>query len=385
MKTKLTMIQPPALLGILGGGQLGLMFTRAAQRMGYHVVVVDPDPQAPAGKIAFKHIALPYDDAKVWSALQGCAAVTTEFENVPVSLMEKLERWVRVTPPSRAVAIAQNRILEKKAIQKAQLPIAPFAIIESESDLNTVSPLFPGILKTATLVYDGKGQIVINNKEELRNAFFTLKKVPCVLEKKITLKKEASVIITRLNQKDYQIFSVIDNVHHEGILFTSTVPSKLSASMQQDLKKAALHLAENLDYVGVLTVEFFIDQQDRIYVNEIAPRPHNSGHYSLDAALADQFEAQVKILCGLSPPSPSLLCSATMVNLLGDLWPAKGQPDWGFLLQNPKVKLHLYGKKVARKGRKMGHFTLLSEEKNNHHIDELREQAIVLWQNLNKV
>ena len=361
------------------------MFTRAAQQMGYSVVVVDPDPEAPAGKIAFKHIALPYEDKKVEAALQDCAAVTTEFENVPFALMQKLEGKIQVSPSAQAVAIAQNRILEKEVIQKAQLPVAPFAVIIEDADLEVAPFLFPGILKTATLGYDGKGQIPIDNLEELPAAFSTLKKVPCILEKKIALKKEASVIVARLNKKNYQLFDVVDNVHHKGILFTSTVPSALSPPLQQELKGAALHLAECLDYRGVLAVEFFIDQQDKIYVNEIAPRPHNSGHYSLDAALADQFEAQVKVLCGFSPPSPHLLSAATMVNLLGDLWPEKGQPDWSCLLQDPNVKLHLYGKKIARRGRKMGHFTLLSQREDLHQGEKLRQKAVLLWHKLNKV
>ncbi|MBN3860221.1 5-(carboxyamino)imidazole ribonucleotide synthase [Neisseriaceae bacterium PsAf] len=357
-------ILPPATLGILGGGQLGMMFTIAAKTMGYNVVVLDPDVNAPTQMFADKHICKPYDDPEALQELKQCAAVTTEFENVSVSLMKQLAQSVRVSSSGECVAISQNRIIEKEKIREAGLQTVPYRVIESDDDCSEEClNFFPGILKTATLGYDGKGQIVVNDLRALKKAFSDLKKVPCVLEKKLDLQSEASVVVCRLDSETIQCFPVADNVHKNGILFTSTVPSILNSELQERLKNYAIQLADDLDYVGVLTVEFFIvNDAQKIYVNEIAPRPHNSGHYTLDATLCSQFQQQVRILCGLPPLDTSLLRACTMVNILGDLWPQKEQePDWQILLQEPFVHLHLYSKKEARPGRKMGHFNVLSD------------------------
>ncbi|QRN41799.1 MAG: 5-(carboxyamino)imidazole ribonucleotide synthase [Neisseriaceae bacterium] len=357
-------ILPPETLGILGGGQLGTMFTIAAKTMGYNVLVLDPDVDAPAKMFADQHICKHYDDPEALKQLEQCAAVTTEFENVSVDLMERLAKSVRVSPSSECVAILQNRILEKKKIQTAGLKTVPYRVIDSYIDCNTdCVELLPGILKTATLGYDGKGQILVNDLIELKQAFLDLKSVPCVLEKKLDLQSEASVVISRLDQNTVKCFPVADNVHKNGILFTSTVPSGLMPNIQLELQSHAIQLANHLDYVGVLAVEFFIvNDKQKIYVNEIAPRPHNSGHYTLDATLSSQFQQQVRILCGLPPLDTDLLRACTMVNVLGDLWPRNTQdPDWQILLREPVVHLHLYAKKEARPGRKMGHFNVLSD------------------------
>lgn len=379
MKDKI--ILPPAMLGILGGGQLGRMFTVAAKTMGYQVTVLDPDNLAPAAAFADRHICAPFDDVDALKELSKCAAVTTEFENVNAKAMQELERHTRVSPKAASVAIAQNRILEKQWITQASLATAPYAVIETEADCQqNLAHLFPAILKTATLGYDGKGQIRISDQTGLQAAFKEIGSVPCVLEKMLDLQTEISVVLTRTEGFPAICFPASENQHKNGILDISIVPARVSQEIQERAQKMAIRLADELDYIGVLAVEFFILKDQSIIINEIAPRPHNSGHFTLDACATDQFQQQVRALCQLPPANPTLLSPCVMVNLLGDTWPdeQKNEPDWSYVFGSPNAYLHLYGKKQARKGRKMGHFTLLSAE-----TETALTEALAIQQRLN--
>jgi 5-(carboxyamino)imidazole ribonucleotide synthase len=367
-------IVPDAMLGMLGGGQLGRMFALSARSMGYRVAVLDPDEESPAGALADVHIRAAYDDGDALRILaETCAAVTTEFENVPAETLRFLESHVRVAPSSACVSIAQDRIIEKRYINQAGLQTAPFAVIESVDDIERdLSVYLPGILKIARLGYDGKGQISVCSVADVRAAFAEMQYKPCVLERKLDLHIEISVILTRVSPGQAICFPVAENQHTDGILDISIVPARIDASIADHAKNMAQKLAEAMDYIGVLAVEFFVLADGSLVINEIAPRPHNSGHYTLDATLCSQFDQQVRALCGLKPADTRLLSPVVMVNLLGDIWKAKA-PAWEQLLNADNVHLHLYGKKSARPGRKMGHFNVLSEE-----VDTALQQALTL-------
>jgi 5-(carboxyamino)imidazole ribonucleotide synthase len=369
-------ILPPAMLGILGGGQLGSMFTVAAKTMGYRVTVLDPDASAPAARFADVHLCAPYNDPDALKTLaETCAAVTTEFENVNADAMRTLAQKTRVSPSGDCVAIAQDRIVEKGWINKAGLPTAPYLAIESVEDIQTdLTPYLPGILKTARLGYDGKGQVRVQSSDEARAAYADLGGQACVLEKMLDLKLEVSAIVTRTSPAQVAVFPVAENRHAGGILDVSIVPARIAPELVAQAQNMAKKLAEALDYVGVLAVEFFVLSDDTLVVNEIAPRPHNSGHYTLDACLTDQFQQQVRAMCDLLPGRTDLLSPAVMVNLLGDSWREDGgEPNWAVLAEAPNVHLHLYGKQQARAGRKMGHYTVLSAD-----ADAALEQAEAL-------
>ncbi|SMC27487.1 5-(carboxyamino)imidazole ribonucleotide synthase [Andreprevotia lacus DSM 23236] len=357
-------ILPPAMLGILGGGQLGRMFATAAKTMGYRVTVLDPDQNAPAADFADVHIAKPYTDPDALAELaRTCAAITTEFENVNADSMRWLAaQGVPVSPSGDCVAIAQDRVAEKTFIRNAGLATAPFLAINNAGDLNgDLSAYLPGILKTARLGYDGKGQVRVKTAEEARLALSDLKHQPCVLEKMMPLVAEVSAIVARTSKTEIACFPVAENQHVGGILDVSIVPARVEAAIAERARQMAMQLAEKLNYVGVLAVEFFVLEGDELVINEMAPRPHNSGHYTLDATLTSQFEQQVRTMCHLYPGKTDLLRPAVMVNLLGDVWGEHGaEPRWDVLLTAPNTKLHLYGKKDARAGRKMGHFNVLA-------------------------
>lgn len=361
-------ILPPAMLGILGGGQLGAMFAMAAKTMGYGVTVLDPDPHAPAARFADRHLCAPFDDAAALAELAQCAAVTTEFENVNAQAMRALALETRVCPSGDSVEIAQNRIQEKAWIAKAGLQTAPYLPVTQEADLTdeAVEPLLPGIVKTAMLGYDGKGQVRVSSPEEARAAFKQLGGVPCVLEKMLDLRSEISVIVCRLDSGRALCYDPAENRHENGILAYSAVPAALPQDVLDQAREMALRLADELDYVGVLAVEMFVvGDTCELVVNEIAPRPHNSGHHTIDACAASQFQQQVRLMCGLPPADTRLLSPCCMANLLGDLWRGGAhdiEPDWSRILQHPRAHLHLYGKTAARAGRKMGHFTVLAAD-----------------------
>jgi 5-(carboxyamino)imidazole ribonucleotide synthase len=356
-------IAPGAWLGLLGGGQLGRMFTMAAQSMGYRVAVVDPGDHSPAGSVADRHIRADYlDQAALDRLAADCAAVTTEFENVPARALEFLAAHCRVSPHAAAVEIAQDRVGEKRFVESCGIAVAPFAAVTRAADIDRADPaLFPGILKVARLGYDGKGQAGVDDRAAARAAFAAFGEVPCVLEKRLDLARELSVVIARRARDDSTCFPVTENRHARGILDTSIVPARVAPGLAAAAARAAETIAERLDYVGVLCVEFFVLAGDALVVNEIAPRPHNSGHYTIDACVTSQFEQQARVLAGLPLGSTRLHGPAVMVNLLGDLW-RDGEPDWTQVLRHPTAKLHLYGKSEARPGRKMGHFTVLAED-----------------------
>ncbi|MDP2032301.1 MAG: 5-(carboxyamino)imidazole ribonucleotide synthase [Polaromonas sp.] len=363
----------PATLGVMGGGQLGRMFVHAAQRLGYFTAVLDPDATSPAGRVSHHHIATGYSDAQGLQQLAAlCHAVTTEFENVPAAALQALAASRPVAPGAAAVAIAQNRIEEKAHFTAsagvAGVTCAPYAVIETAEHLKAVdAELLPGILKTARMGYDGKGQVRVANLAELAVAWAGLKGVPCVLEKLLPLKAECSVIVARGWDGAITGFAPQFNLHVDGILaVTAAYEGNMPPALAQRARGATESIASHIGYVGVLCVEFFViddgSADGALVVNEMAPRPHNSGHYTLDACDVSQFDLQVHAMAGLPLPQPRQHSPAIMLNLLGDVWfDAAGRPrtpDWQAVLALPGAHLHLYGKLEARPGRKMGHLTL---------------------------
>jgi 5-(carboxyamino)imidazole ribonucleotide synthase len=350
----------PTTLGVMGGGQLGRMFAHAAQRMGYFTAVLDPDASSPAGLVSHSHIQTDYlDEPGLAQLMQRCAAITTEFENVPAPALRTLGAHLPVAPGAESVAIAQDRIKEKAHFVRCGVPCAPYAVLQSEADLTSVADaLLPGILKTARLGYDGRGQARVRNRAELAAAWVSLKGVPCVLEQLLPLQAEVSVIVARGWDGAMVNYPPQANLHRDGILaVTSVYEGNLVPALAQQAIEATKSIANGLSYVGVLCVEFFVLQDGTLIVNEMAPRPHNSGHYTLDACDVSQFELQVRTLVGLPLAAPRLHSPAIMLNLLGDLW-LQRSPDFAHVLALPGAHLHLYGKLQPKPGRKMGHMTL---------------------------
>ena len=356
------MILPGATLGILGGGQLGRMFTIAARTMGYQVMVLDPDPLSPAGQFADIHLCADYaETAALAKMAKTCAAITTEFENVPALSLHTLATHCPVKPNASAVEITQNRVAEKSWLHQHGFATAPFAVITQVDDLSDASATvgFPAVLKVSRFGYDGKGQARVANLAEAQDAFATMGGEICVLEKMLTLECELSVVLGRNEAGEMALYPVAENIHEGGILDISIVPARVAETLAKQAQDNALAIATQLNYCGVMAVEFFVVDGELV-VNEIAPRPHNSGHYTLDACLSSQFEMQVRTLCNLPLGATALHTPAVMVNLLGDAW-GDSQPNWAALLQYPQVKLHLYGKQSARPGRKMGHYTCIDD------------------------
>ena len=377
MVDRLEPILPGSYLGILGGGQLGRMFTQAAQAMGYKVCVLDPGSDSPAGSIAEKFIQADYTDSAALKEMAAlCKSVSTEFENVPAQALDELESLdVFVAPRSSCVSLAQNRVAEKKflATWKTETNIgpAPYFVLEHDADIVHVpADLFPGILKTARMGYDGKGQITVDDSANLVAAWAQLGKVPGVLEKRMDLDFEVSALVVRGYDDAVVAYPVSQNIHRDGILHTSTVPApSLKPAQEKKIIEAAKALIRKIDYVGVLCVEFFVLKSGDIIANEIAPRPHNSGHYTMDACVSSQFEQQVRSMARLPLGDTRLLAPVSMLNLLGDLWyegseDKSREPAWDKVLAHPDAKLHLYGKSDPRMGRKMGHINCLGESLN---------------------
>lgn len=354
---------PGSTIGMLGGGQLGRMFTMAARTLGYRVLVLEPDTHSPAAQFADAHIAAAYDaPAALQAFAQECAVVTTEFENIPAAALSFLGQHCTLHPAATALQVTQDRIAEKAFIRRCGLSPAPFLPVQQASDLQDAAQAgvtYPAILKTARLGYDGKGQVPVQDGSAAVHAFRALGEVPCVLEQRVDLDKELSVIVARNAQGEARCFPLAENLHRHGILHQTIVPARLPPAVAAAAEAAAIRLADALEFVGVLAVEFFLTRQGGLLVNEIAPRTHNSGHYTLDACVTSQFEQQVRMVCGLPFGDTRLLSPVVMVNLLGDLW-GSGQPDWLALLSSPNTKLHLYGKQQARPGRKMGHYCVLA-------------------------
>jgi len=359
-------ILPGSTLGVMGGGQLGRMFVHAAQRMGYFTAVLDPDSASPAGLVSHHHVRTAYEDAAGLAELaRVSAAVTTEFENVPAQALRTLADSVPVAPGGDAVAIAQDRAQEKAHFTRCGVPCAPYAVIGSPAELAAVPDgLLPGILKTARMGYDGKGQVRVDTRAELAAAWDSLKQVPCVLEKLLPLACEMSVIVARGADGTMVHLPPQRNLHRDGILAVTEVnPIIVPPGLSRIAVDATKSVAEGVGYTGVLCVEFFVLDDGALVVNEMAPRPHNSGHYSMDACDVGQFELQVRAMAGLPLTQPRQHSPAVMLNLLGDLWfrdggTAAAEPPWGRVLALPGTHLHLYGKTEARRGRKMGHLNV---------------------------
>lgn len=361
-------VVPPATIGMLGGGQLGRYALMAARTMGYRTVVLEPDAHAPAGAVADEHLVAAYDDPAALDHLaRTCAVVTTEFENPPATAMHRLTEATLVRPSASAVEVAQDRRIEKRTLAAAGVPVGPFAVIESDDDLTTAGTeiSFPAILKTARLGYDGKGQTTVTSPDELAAAWRSVGGVPCVLEQRLALRQEVSVLVARSPDGSSVTYPLAENVHVDGILDLTVVPARVGPTITDSAMELASRIAATLEYVGVLAVEMFLVDDGAgdpaLLVNEIAPRPHNSGHWTLDGARTDQFAQQIRAICGVGLGSTEMVApAAAMVNLLGDRW-ANGEPDWAAVLTHPDASLHLYGKAEARPGRKMGHLTVLAE------------------------
>ena len=371
-------------LGVMGGGQLGRMFVHAAQRLGYFTAVLDPDVASPAGWVSNYHVQTDYlDEQGLAQLMQRCEAVTTEFENVPAGALATLGVQRPVAPDAEAVAICQDRAAEKAHFTACGVPCAPHAVIDGDAALQAVpDSLLPGILKTARLGYDGKGQVVVTSRDELARAWRELKEVPCVLEQRLALAAEVSVIVARGGSGHVVHLPLQKNLHRGGILAVTEVPAPgLGADVEAQARAAAERIAESMNYVGVLCVEFFVLADGRLLANEMAPRPHNSGHYSIDACDVSQFDLQVRALAGLPLVAPRLHSPAVMLNLLGDLWfDAAGQvctPDWAGVLALPGAHLHLYGKLAPRRGRKMGHLTCTGASAEAARATALRAAAVL--------
>ena len=363
---------PSTWLGVMGGGQLGRMFAHAAQAMGFKVAVLEPAQDCPASHAADHLLLASYTDTAALAELgTQCVAVTTEFENVPAQSLAMLAERAFVAPSAACVSIAQDRLIEKQfftdcAAQSGVLP-APHQGIHSQADIDALpDALFPGIVKTVRMGYDGKGQVRVKSRDEVRTAFAAMQGVPCVLEKMLPLAVEVSVLAARGADGQAVVYPIAENVHRDGILFTTTVPAaNLNTDCTAQAQKAALEIIARLDYVGVLCIEFFVLKDGTLVVNEMAPRPHNSGHYTIDACVTSQFAQQVRAMARLPLGEARQHSPAVMLNILGDLWfdgdsSQAREPAWDKLLALPGANLHLYGKDEPRRSRKMGHVTFVA-------------------------
>jgi 5-(carboxyamino)imidazole ribonucleotide synthase len=363
------MIPPGSWLGMLGGGQLGRMFTHAAQSLGYRVLVLDPDPLSPAGAVADRHLAAEYLDEAALDELAGrCGAITTEFENVPAAALERLARTIPTRPAASAVRITQDRVAEKTFVAAQGFAVAPFKPLLAEPDCRGLpAELFPGIVKTARLGYDGKGQVSVASEGAVLAAFRALKGQPCVLEQRIALEREISVLVARGADGTTVVWPIAENQHRDGILDVSIVPARIGPELASSARALGTAIADRLGYIGVLCVEMFVARDGSLLVNEMAPRPHNSGHWTIDGAVTSQFEQQCRALVGAPLGATHAHSPAMMINLLGDVWfesqsgDALREPDWAAVLREPSAKLHIYGKHAPRRSRKMGHITFVGD------------------------
>lgn len=354
------MIAPGAWVGVMGGGQLGRMFAEAAQNHGYHVAVLEPEPHCPASVFADEHFVADYEDeAALHRMAERCVAVTTEFENVPAGALRLLAHDIVTAPLAEHVATFQDRAAEKAALSAAGIAIAPWKLIRNARDLEGCEALLPGILKRIRWGYDGKGQARVKTLDEARRAFETFAS-PCVLEFKVALERELSVVVARNRRGEIASYPTTENQHAQGILDISIAPARIDPALDAQAQTLARDFAAHTGYVGVMCMELFLTTDGRLLANEIAPRPHNSGHYTVDACMSSQFEQQLRVMVDAPLGDTRLVRPAVMVNLLGDLW-RDGEPDWSLVLSAPHTRLHLYGKREARRGRKMGHYTCLGE------------------------
>ncbi|MFK7993410.1 MAG: 5-(carboxyamino)imidazole ribonucleotide synthase [Granulosicoccus sp.] len=379
--TQVKTLAPGATLGVIGGGQLGRYFVIKARQFGYTVWVLDPDAGAPAMQLASVPLVAAYDDEQALRKLgTACDAVTIEFENVPASSLELLSTLTQVAPASASVQVSQDRLAEKQhALDSGLLPVPHAAILSLQDiDAATDSISFPAILKTSRLGYDGKGQRTCHNKQDVVTAFEQFGAVACVLEQRIDLAAEISVVLARGFDGEVAVFPVAQNIHVDGILFTSVVPALQNEDVISKAGEQACSLAKSVDHVGVLAVEFFIAKEGKLYFNEMAPRPHNSGHYTLDATLCSQFEQQLRVLCAQPLGGTDLLSPVAMLNLLGDVWGPE-PPTFGTVFSEPGCHLHLYGKSEARAGRKMGHINCLAtDSKSAETLAQRQHEALLI-------
>lgn len=360
----MTVLQPPAVLGVLGSGQLGRMFCQSAHRLGYKVHVYSPDANSPTGQIADREWVAPYNDEVALSEFaKSVQVVTFEFENVPSAITNLLGKYVPVRPNGNALFLSQNRLREKGSLAAAGLPVTPFQPVRSEQELIQALARWnhQGVLKTASSGYDGKGQVLIRNREQAHQAWDSLKTDEAILEQFISFECELSVVAARSVNGEIATFGPFRNRHANHILDVSTSPTGLPDATVQRAIDIAKAIAVQWDIVGLICVELFLTTEGTLLINETAPRPHNSGHLTMDAHLTSQFEQHVRAICGLPLGSTVQTRPAAMVNLLGDLW-AGGEPHWDRLDQFPGATLHLYGKTEARNGRKMGHLTVLADD-----------------------
>ena len=372
-------ILPGAAIGVLGSGQLGRMFAIAARRMGYRVHTFSPDSDTPTGQVSDVEIVASYDDLDaVRRFAQTVKVVTFEFENVPSATAQTAAEFAPVRPAGSVLHIAQNRIREKTFLAKAGFPVTPYRTVETLDDLSRAVQQLggPAVLKTAASGYDGKGQVRItadHTEESAAKAWDSIGRVPAVYESFISFDKEVSVIAARGLDGRPLDYGVIENRHSNHILDVSICPAAISQDLEKQARDIARNVMVELDVIGVMCVEFFV-AGERLYMNELAPRPHNSGHLTFDANITSQFEQQLRAVCGLALGSTELLRPAAMVNLMGDLW-IKGEPNWASACAHSDVKLHLYGKMEPRKGRKMGHLTALANDAATAVRDALQARA----------
>jgi 5-(carboxyamino)imidazole ribonucleotide synthase len=373
-----TVIPPGSTIGLLGGGQLGRMFGIAARRMGYRVHTFEPAPDSPAGQISDREFNGSYMDRELLNAfVQSVDVVTFEFENIPAEVVDHISQKRPVHPRSEVLHICQNREREKSFLRKRRYPHSPFAIVSNQAELDVALESIgtPSILKTADFGYDGKGQRKIDQGSKFDYSQFGAGRA--VLEKWIPFVCELSVICARNANGAICSFPASENVHTRQILDYSIVPARIEPEIQRSAHSIAQSIADDLKVIGLIAVEFFLTRDNELLVNELAPRPHNSGHYTFDACLTSQFEQQLRAVCGLPFGSPALVRPAVMVNLLGDLWSDGVQPDWRPILSHPCAKFHLYGKLEGRPGRKMGHFCVLRET-----VDEALTEALEIKRDL---
>ena len=357
-------IRPGSALGLLGGGQLGRMFTLAARNLGYRVHALDPGHDCAAGQVADLEIRAAYNDVYAAQALaRGVDVVTVEFENIPAETLEAVAEVRPMHPGAFVLHTVQHRLREKRFLSEHGFPVTPFRQIDTEQDLREAAEALglPAVLKTASFGYDGKGQQKLTAPEQVPAAFAALGGQQGILEAWVPFELECSVVCARSSTGETAVWDVAENAHRNHILDTTVFPARIPAEVAKRAQAMAIAIAGALGVVGMLTVEFFLKAGGELLVNELAPRPHNSGHATIDACTTSQFEQQVRAVCGLPLGDTTLLRPAAMANLLGDLWPRGGEPAWERLLDHRDVKLHLYGKTEARPGRKMGHLTALAD------------------------
>lgn len=376
-------IRPGAALGVLGSGQLGRMFALAARRMGYGVQVFSPEPDSPAGQVADHEWVAAYDDIEaVRRFARAVRGATFEFENVPAASAAAAAALTVVRPAGQVLHTTQDRLREKSFLSGAGLPVAPFAAVRSDIELESALGRLglPAVLKTAGFGYDGKGQRLLRAVSDSRRAWRELGGQPCVLEAFVEFEREVSIVAARGHDGEFQAFPLFENQHRGHVLDVSSVPAQVEPALARTAEDLARQVCEQLELVGVLCVEFFVGPGERLLINELAPRPHNSGHLTIEACVTSQFEQQVRALCGLPLGAPDLLRPAAMANLMGELWSA-GEPDWASACAWPGVKLHLYGKAEARPGRKMGHLTALAATAEEARARVLAARAALLRRN----